>query len=117
MIALLLHDQRVLRQPLLYLSLYFKQHRQEYYGHLDTVRSEGDWEGWLDFFLEGVASTAGGAVETAHRLLELFRTDEQTLVAKGRGGAAAQAPGASGRGGGWGCNLQGRVLRVPRRSG
>lgn len=89
MIALLLHEQRVLRQPLLYLSLYFKKHRDEYYRQLDAVRREGDWEAWIDFFLEGVASTAGAAVDTAHRLLDLFHRDEARLIAKGRSGAAA----------------------------
>jgi Fic family protein len=76
LIALILHDAQVLRQPLLYVSLYFKQNRDRYYGLLDTVRQNGDWEAWLDFFLEGIAQTAEGAVTTAHRLLELFRADE-----------------------------------------
>ena len=89
MIALLLHEERVLRQPLLYLSLYFKQHRDEYYRHLNSVRDDGDWETWLDFFLEGVASTASAAVDTAHRLLTLFRRDEQRLIAQGRRAASA----------------------------
>lgn len=80
MISLMLHEERVLRQPLLYLSLYFKQHRDEYYRLLDIVRNDGDWEAWLDFFLEGVAFTADGAVDTAHRLLALFRDDEQRLA-------------------------------------
>ncbi len=79
LISLILHDAKVLRQPLLYLSLYFKQHRAEYYQHLDRVRRDGDWEAWLDFFLEGVAETAAGAVDTAHRLLTLFRDDEEHL--------------------------------------
>ncbi|MGI2325427.1 MULTISPECIES: Fic family protein [unclassified Methylococcus] len=56
LIAFILHHEGVLRQPLLYLSLYFKQHRGEYYRLLDTVRQTGDWEAWLDFFLEGVAA-------------------------------------------------------------
>ena len=89
MIALMLHDERVLRQPLLYLSLYFKQHRDEYYYLLDSVRRDGDWEAWLDFFLEGVVMAAGAAVETAHRLLALFRGDEQRLAATGRSAASA----------------------------
>ena len=60
LIALLLHDSGVLSQPLLYLSLYFKQHRAEYYRLLDLVRADGDWEAWLDFFLEAVAEAARG---------------------------------------------------------
>jgi len=85
LIALILHDAGVLRQPLLYLSLHFKQYRDEYYRQLDQVRRTGDWEAWLDFFLEGVTSTAGAAVETAHRLLALFREDEGRLRAGKRG--------------------------------
>lgn len=87
LIALMLHEARVLRQPLLYLSLYFKQHRTEYYRLLDSVRQEGDWETWLDFFFEGVAQTAGSAVETAHRLLALFGKDAERVEALGRGAA------------------------------
>jgi Fic family protein len=74
----LLHDQ-LLSQPLLYLSLYFKQHRSEYYRLLDLVRTEGDWEAWLDFFLEGVEHTSNNAVETAKRLLALFQEDERRI--------------------------------------
>ena len=89
LIALMLHHDGVLGQPLLYLSLYFKQHRAEYYRLLDTVRTDGDWEAWLDFFLEGVRETATGAVQTAHRLLELFRTDAERIRGLGRGAANA----------------------------
>ncbi len=84
MVALILHEAQVMRQPLLYLSLYLKQHRAEYYRLLDEVRLKGDWEAWVEFFLEGIAQTAGGAVETAHRLLALFREDEARVVALGR---------------------------------
>ena len=87
LIALILYQEGVLRQPLLYLSLYFKQHREEYYRLLDVTRHRGDWEAWLDFFLEGVLVTANGAVETAHRLLALFRRDQ--LRVEGLGRAAA----------------------------
>lgn len=79
LIAFVLHHDRVLSQPLLYLSLYFKQHRAEYYRLLDLVRAEGNWEAWLDFFLEGVESTATGAVESVRRLLALFQQDEQRI--------------------------------------
>lgn len=79
LIAFILHHDRLLTQPLLYLSLYFKQHRAEYYRLLDAVRTEGDWEGWLDFFLEGVEQTAANAVETAKRLVALFKQDEQAI--------------------------------------
>lgn len=84
LIAFLLHHDRLLSQPLLYLSLYFKQRRAEYYRLLDQVRLEGDWEAWLDFFLEGVEQTANNAVETAKRLLALFQEDEQQIQHAGR---------------------------------
>jgi len=89
LIALLLHHDGVLRQPLLYLSLYFKQNRSEYYRLLDSVRTTGDWESWLDFFLEGVAQTATGAVDTAHRLLAMFEEDAGHIQDLGRGAANA----------------------------
>ena len=89
LIALLLHQGSVLAQPLLYLSLYFKQHRAVYYALLDRVRSEGDWEAWVDFFLEGVEQTANGAVQTARRLVALFQQDVQRTQAAGRGAANA----------------------------
>ncbi|MEW6181027.1 MAG: Fic family protein [Chloroflexota bacterium] len=79
LIAFILHHDGLLSQPLLYLSLYFKQHRQEYYRLLDVVRLEGNWEAWLDFFLEGVEHTAQNAVETAKRLLSLFQQDERLI--------------------------------------
>ncbi|MHB8868908.1 MAG: Fic family protein [Thermoleophilia bacterium] len=84
LIVLTLHEAGVLSQPLLYLSLYFKQHRAEYYRLLDLVRTEGDWEAWLDFFLEGVESTAGGAVQTAQRLVALFKDDTDRVQGLGR---------------------------------
>lgn len=89
LIVLMLHDAKVLRQPLLYLSLYFKQNRSEYYRLLDRVRQQGEWEAWLEFFLEGVAQTAGGAVDTAHRLLALFGHDRDRVQELGRGAANA----------------------------
>lgn len=87
LIALVLYHDGVLHQPLLYLSLYFKQHRAEYYRLLDAVRQTGDWEAWLDFFLDGVAHTATGAVTTAHRLLALFQTDAARVQTLGRSAA------------------------------
>ena len=81
LIALMLRDAGLLRQPLLYLSLYFKQHRAEYYRLLDAVRRDGDWEAWVAYCLEGVAVTAEGAVDTAQRLLALFQADAARLKA------------------------------------
>jgi len=89
LIALILHHDGVLRQPLLYLSLYLKRHRDEYYRLLDAVRRTGEWEAWLDFFLEGVEQTATGAVETAHRLLHLFEADTARVRELGRAAANA----------------------------
>ena len=87
LIALLLHQGGLLAQPLLYLSLYFKQHRAVYYELLDRVRGDGDWEAWVDFFLEGVEQTANGAVQTARRLVALFQQDTQRAQVAGRGAA------------------------------
>jgi len=84
LIVLLLHLGGVLSQPLLYLSLYFKQRRAEYYRLLDLVRSDGDWEAWLDFFLEGVEQTATVAVQTAQRLVRLFSDDASRIQELGR---------------------------------
>lgn len=89
LIAMLLHQGGLLTEPLLYLSLYFKQHRPVYYDLLDRVRTHGDWEAWVDFFLEGVEQTAQGAVQTAQRLVALFQQDTQRVQASGRGATTA----------------------------
>jgi Fic family protein len=89
LIAFILHHGAALSKPLLYLSLYFKQHRAEYYRLLDLVRLEGEWEAWLDFFLEGVENTASNAVQTAQRLLALFREDADRVQSLGRAAASA----------------------------
>ena len=90
LIVLMLLEAGVLQQPLLYLSLFFKQNRSRYYELLDGVRQSGDWEAWIDFFLEGVESTASAAVATAQRLLELFRRDEARLKGLGRSGPSVR---------------------------
>ncbi|MGH7790527.1 MAG: Fic family protein [Candidatus Binatia bacterium] len=89
LITFLLCHAGVLHEPLLYLSLYFKQHRPEYYALLDQVRRTGDWEGWLAFFLEGVRQTADAAVAAAHRLAELFRDDRARVEPSGRRAGSA----------------------------
>lgn len=89
LISLLLCHAAVLTQPLLYLSLYFKQNRATYYSLLDEVRRDGDWEAWIDFFLEGVRTTARGAVTTAQRLVELFSADEGRVQKSGRAAGSA----------------------------
>jgi Fic family protein len=89
LISFLLHHDGVLSRPLLYLSLFFKQHRAEYYRMLDAVRTDGDWEAWLDFFLEGVRETAENAVQTAGRLVALFQDDRARVQAAGRSTSSA----------------------------
>jgi Fic family protein len=89
LITLLLCSAGVLREPLLYLSLYLKKHRQMYYDLLDRVRRDGDWEAWLSFFIEGVEETAGTAVTSAHRLSELFREDRARVEQLGRRSGSA----------------------------
>jgi Fic family protein len=84
LITLLLCDQKILHEPMLYLSLYFKTHRQYYYELLNRVRTEGDWEAWLDFFAEAVIVTATQAVETAQRLYELSNSDREKIGNLGR---------------------------------
>jgi len=79
LITFLLVEGRALRAPLLYLSYYFKLHRAEYYDRLMAVRLSGDWEGWLRFFLRGVAETAEQAADTAEGIFEL-RERNRTLV-------------------------------------
>ncbi len=81
LITLLLEHWQLLVQPLLYLSLFFKRHRQEYYRRLDSIRTEGDWEGWLDFFLDGVATISDEAVASARDLHALVSTDRTRLLA------------------------------------
>lgn len=79
LIPLLLNVEGVLSQPLLYLSLYFKENRDAYYDLLQQVRMDGDWEEWVEFFLVGVRDTADAAVTTAQRLVELFRKDNERI--------------------------------------
>ena len=75
LITLLFCHEKVLNKPLLYLSLYFKQHRQAYYDLLQQVRMEGDWEAWIAFFTDAVRETAQQAVSTANRLTVIVRED------------------------------------------
>ena len=88
LITLLLCEHKVLREPMLYLSLYFKTHRQYYYELLSNVRLTGDWEAWLDFFAEAIIVTAGQAVETAQQLLDLSNRDRDKINGLGRAAAS-----------------------------
>jgi Fic family protein len=84
LITLLLCAEGALSEPMLYLSLYLKRHRQRYYDLLQRVRVEGDWEEWLHFFLAGVVETAEEATSTARRILDLFERDRYRIVTMGR---------------------------------
>jgi Fic family protein len=88
MIALLLSEWRVLQKPVLYLSHYFKKHRQRYYESLQTVRDTGDWEQWLHFFLTGIVEVSGEATITARKILHLRET-HRDLVTRELGRSAA----------------------------
>lgn len=89
LITLLLCTERVLGEPLLYLSLYLKRNRAAYYELLDQVRSGGDWEAWLRFFADGVIETAEGAVSTAKRLAQLTKDDAAQAKTVGRTASSA----------------------------
>lgn len=89
MITLALYDAGTIHQPLLYLSLYFKQHRDRYYALLDEVRENGDWEAWLEFFFDGVAQTVQEAVSTARHLLDMFQQDQTRIQQEGRRAGSA----------------------------
>lgn len=89
LITFLLCAAGVLKEPLLYLSLYFKTHRQEYYYLLQRVRTEGDWEEWLRFFLTGIRETSEQAVNTARFILQLFEDDRKRIEGLGRKASSA----------------------------
>lgn len=84
LITLLLCHEKVLREPLLYLSIYFKQNREAYYDLLQKVRIDGDWEAWVCYFMDAVRETAKQAVSTANRLAEIIRKDQDTVQSMGR---------------------------------
>ena len=88
LITLLLCERKVLREPMLYLSLYFKTHRRYYYELLNSVRLTGDWEAWLDFFAEAVIVTAGQAVDSARQLIDLANEDRDRISRLGRAAAS-----------------------------
>ncbi len=89
LIAFLLCTQRILKEPLLYLSLYLKTYRQTYYDLLQGVRERGDWEAWLAFFLKGIAETSQQATDTARELHDLFEKDRRRIERLGRPAASA----------------------------
>lgn len=92
LITFVLVHERVLTEPILYLSIFFKRHRQDYYERLQAIRERGDWEGWLAFFLEGVASVSRDATETAREIVSLreeIRVDINERMGR-RAGSALQ---------------------------
>src|SRR5215471_6578953 len=88
LITFLLCAAGAIREPILYLSLYFKTHRQRYYELLDRVRATGDWETWLEFFLAGVKETSVQASQSAHQILTLLEEDRRKIERLGRPAAS-----------------------------
>lgn len=89
LITLLLCEKGILRRPLLYLSHYFKQHQAAYYSRLQAVRDQGDWEGWLEFFVRGVQQTSEEATETARRIVRM-REEHRQLIQERLGNSAGK---------------------------
>lgn len=89
LISFLLCAEGAMREPMLYLSLYFKKNRKQYYDLLQEVRLQGDWEKWVAFFLRGVQETADEAASTARRLMKLAALDEQKIKTLGRPAGSA----------------------------
>ena len=87
LITFLLCEQKVLLKPVLYLSYFFKQHRQQYYEELQSVRDNGTWEQWLTFFLSGIVEVSRQATETARRILAL-REEHRRVITDNFGRAA-----------------------------
>jgi Fic family protein len=86
---LLCAEERVLSKPLLYLSLYLKRNRDDYYERLQRTRTHGEWEEWLEFFLEGVVDVAASATSTTRRILDLVQRDRDRIHTLGRAAASA----------------------------
>jgi Fic family protein len=89
LIAALLEHWRLLPEPLMYLSGYLKQHQAEYYRRLSSVRTEGDWEGWVAFFLEGVALAAQDAERNIVAIATMLATDRRALLAAPKAGPSS----------------------------
>jgi Fic family protein len=89
LITFMLCAEEVLREPVLYLSLFLKKHRRLYYDQLNGTRGDEGWTAWLDFFLQGVRDTANQAARTANSIDKLFRTDKEKIELFGRGTTSA----------------------------
>lgn len=88
LITFILCTEKILKEPLLYLSLYLKANRQAYYDHLQSVREDGEWEAWIEFFLTGVIETATQATDTAQAILALFHENQISIDASGKSTSA-----------------------------
>ena len=88
LITFILCIEGILKEPLLYLSLYLKSNRKAYYDHLQSVRDTGDWESWIKFFLTGVIDTASQATQTAQSVISLFNKDRALIESSGKSTAA-----------------------------
>jgi Fic family protein len=86
---LLSAEGQVLSRPLLYLSLYLKEHRDEYYAHLTAIRTDGEWEAWLEFFLQGVIEVAQSATSTTQEIVRLVDADRRKVMELGRAAGSA----------------------------
>lgn len=89
LIAFILHKEGILRQPLLYLSLYLKKNRSRYYDLLSQLRERGNWEEWIEFFVVGVRETAEDGVRTARQLSDLFESNRERIEQSGRRAGSA----------------------------
>lgn len=90
LIAFLLYQKEILETPVLYISHFFKKHRQDYYDHLQAVRETGNWEAWLKFFLQGIYEVSQEATETARKIVDLREAHRQ-LIAEHFGRVAGNA--------------------------
>ncbi len=79
LITLILIHEGVLKEPMLYMSLHFKRHHHEYYERLQRIRTHSDWEGWMDFYLDGLAVVANKATDTIIKLHTLMTEDRNTM--------------------------------------
>ena len=84
LITLLLCENGTLKEPALYLSLYFKKYRELYYDYLQSVRTKGKWEEWLNFFMDGVTNTAEQSIKTTTKMTSLFNKDKEKVEKLGR---------------------------------
>ena len=101
-----------MNKPLLYLSLFFKRHREDYYRRLTAVRVDGDWEGWLDFFLDGVTTIGDEAVASARELFALVAEDRARVLGIARPSSCSLTPAYSSSPRGSGVTALSRTARI-----